>query len=567
MIEKSLYLSAQQSDVAKMQDITRTDITKRSYADLHEHLARLDAAGLLWRINAPINKDSEMHPLVRWQFRGGIAEKDRKAFLFTNIVDGKGRRYEIPVAVGAMAANAEIYRIGMNVPRIADIGPAWERAIKNPIAPRSVDNAPCHEVIIAGSDLAGAGRGLEALPIPISTPGFDAAPYLTATCVITRDPVTGVQNIGTYRGQLKASNRLGMMTLSNLRAGAYEHWRKHNGRDGRMPVAIVVGCPPVVAFQGPQKLPLDLDEITVAGGLAGGPINVARGRTVDLMVPAESEVVIEGYADSDYLEPEGPFGESHGYVALEDYNLIIEVTAITRRRDAILTSIISQVTPSESSVVKKLAYEPLFLAHLRDGLGIKGVKQVSLHEPLTNLRKVVILQLERGMPRAEVWRALYGVVTLHAFVGKFVIAVDEDIDPHNADAVLWAMSYRCNPSEDTHVVPHREPGHGPRTTDKPGPDSALLIDATMKGAMPPLALPKREYMENAKALWEKLGLPPLKPEMPWFGYSLGDWTDEWDDNALAAVRGNWMERSESYRQRRRRDVAPNTPTRAAGTGE
>jgi hypothetical protein len=89
----------------------------------------------------------------------------------------------------------------------------------------------------------------------------------------------------------------------------------------------------------------------------------------------------------------------------------------------------------------------------------------------------------------------------------------------------------------------------------------------MKGAMPPLTLPKREYMENAKALWEKLGLPPLKPEMPLFGYSLGDWTDERDDNALAAVRGNWMERSESYRQRRRRDAAPNTPTRAAGTGE
>ena len=113
-----------------------------------------------------------------------------------------------------------------------------------------------------------------------------------------------------------------------------------------MPVAIVVGCPPVVAFQGPQKLPHGVDEITVAGGLAGAPINVVRGRTVDLMVPAEAELVIEGYADPDYLEPEGPFGESHGYVALEDYNLVVEVTAITRRRDAVITSIISQVTPS-----------------------------------------------------------------------------------------------------------------------------------------------------------------------------------------------------------------------------
>jgi len=374
-----------------------------------------------------------------------------------------------------------------------------------------------------------------------------------------------VQNIGTYRGQLKSPTRLGMMTLANLRAGGYEHWRKHNARAEAMPVAIVIGAPPVVAFQGPQKLPLDRDEIEVAGGLAGGPINTVRGCTVDLMVPAESEVVIEGYVDPTYLEPEGPFGESHGYVALEDYNLIVNVTAITRRRNAILPSIISQVTPSESSVVKKLAYEPLFLAHLRDALSIKGIRRVALHEPLTNLRKVVILQFARGVPRTEIWRALHGVLTLHPFVGKFVIAVDEDIDPQNADAVLWAMSYRCNPAEDTHIVRHREVGHGPRTTDKPGKDSALLIDATMKGAMPPLALPKREYMENAKLLWEKLGLPQLKPEAPWFGYSLGDWTDEWDMNALAAARGHWMDRSESYRQRRRRDVAPNTPTRVVGS--
>ncbi|MGP0090740.1 MAG: UbiD family decarboxylase [Xanthobacteraceae bacterium] len=535
----------------------------RSYADLHEHLERLDKAGLLRRIDAPVNKDTEMHPLVRWQFRGGIAEKDRKAFLFTNIVDSKGRHYDIPVVVGAYATNPEIYCIGVNVTRTEEIGPAWERAIANPIAPCLVDSAPCHEVVVTGKDLEGPGRGLESLPIPISTPGFDAAPYLTATCVITRDPDSGVQNIGTYRGQLKAPTRLGMMTLTSLRAGGFEHWRKHNARDQKMPVAIVVGCPPVVAYQGPQKLPIGVDEITVAGGLAGGPINVARGRTVDLLVPAESELVIEGYIDPDYLEPEGPFGESHGYVALEDYNLVVNVTAITRRRNAILTSYMSQVTPSESSVVKRLAYEPLFLAHVRDHLAIKGIRRVTLHEPLTNLRKVVILQFVRGVPRTEIWRALHGVLTLQAFVGKFVIAVDEDIDTQNADAVFWAMSYRCNPAEDTQIVRHREPGHVPRTSGEPVSDSALLIDATMKEAMPPIALPKREFMENAKALWERLGLPPLKPEAPWFGYSLGDWTDEWDKNALDATRGEWMNRSESYRQRRKRGVMPNTPTRAA----
>jgi UbiD family decarboxylase len=532
----------------------------RGYADLHEHLDRLDAAGLLYRIDAPVNKDTEMHPLVRWQFSGGIAEEDRKAFLFTNIVDQRGRRYDIPVVVGAFAANPAIYRIGMNVARNEDIGPRWAHAIANPVPPRLVEQAPCHDVVLTGRDLEGAGNGLEALPIPISTPGFDAAPYLTATCVITRDPDTGIQNIGTYRAQLKSPTRLGLMTLANLRSGGYEHWRKFQARHEKMPVAIAVGCPPVVAFQGPQKLPQGIDEMTVAGGLAGAPINVVRARTVDLLVPAEAELVIEGFIDPDYLEPEGPFGESHGYVALEDYNFVIDVTAITRRRDAVITSIISQVTPSESSVVKRLAYEPMFLAHLRDTLAIKGIRRVVLHEPLTNLRKFVILQFSAGAPRSEIWRALNGTLTLQAIIGKFVVAIDEDIDPENADSIFWAMSYRCNPAKDTHVVPFREPGHGPRTGDTEL-DSAMLIDATMKQAMPPLALPKREYMENAKALWERLGLPALRPRMPWYGYSLGDWDDAWDARAQDAAQSRWMDHNESYRQRRRRGVAPNTPSR------
>lgn len=530
----------------------------RSYADLHEHLDRLDAAGLLYRIDAPVNKDTELHPLVRWQFCGGIPEAERKAFLFTNIVDSKGRKYDIPVVVGALATNPEIYRIGMNVPRLEDIGPAWERAIADPIPPEIVENAPCQEIILTGEDLHGPGKGLEALPIPISTPGFDAAPFFTAACVTTRDPETGVQNMGTYRGHLKSSDRLGMMMLANLRAGGLEHWKKYRARGEKMPVAIVIGCPPLVNFQGPQKLRIGVDEMGVAGGLAGGPIRATRGHSVDLLVPAEAEVVVEGLVHTDFLEPEGPFGESHGYVALEDFNLGIEVTAITRRRDAIITSIISQVTPSESSVIKRLAYEPLFLAHLQVQLGIKGVKRVVLHEPLTNLRKIVFVQFARGTPKSEIWRALQGAMTLQAAIGKFVIAIDDDIDPENADAVFWAMAYRCNPARDTLIVPYREPGHGPRMGGEEL-DSAMLIDATMKTPMPPLALPKKEFMENAKVLWERLGLPALTPQMPWYGYSLGEWSEEWDENAMQATRGDWPERNERYRQRRRGNVAPNTP--------
>jgi 4-hydroxy-3-polyprenylbenzoate decarboxylase len=538
---------------------------KPGYADLRDHIAQLEQAGLLHRIDQPVNKDTELHPLVRWQFRGGIPEPERRAFLFTNIVNSKGHRYDASVLVGGIASNPEIYRIAMGVSRVADIGPAWENAIRHPLPPQQVERGPCQEVVIEGQALEGAGHGLESLPIPISTPGFDCAPYLTAACCITRDPDTGVQNAGTYRGQLKSSTRLGVMMLANLRAGGLEHWKKYRARGQKMPIAFVVGCPPLVNIQGPQKLGIGLDELAVAGALAGSPIQVVRAHSVDLLVPAESEVVIEGLVDTAFLEPEGPFGESHGYVALEDFNMAVTVTAITRRRDAILTSFISQVTPSESSVVKRLAYEPLYLAHLRDTLGIRGIRRVALHEPLTNLRKVVFLQFSRGTARTEVWRGLQGAMTLQAAIGKFVIAIDEDIDPENPDAVLWAMSYRCSPATDTRIVPYREPGHGPRSDLAPSEDSAMLIDATMKYPMPPLALPSREVMENARDLWQRLGLPRLTPQSPWHGYTLGDWSEEWAANAAQAMRGEWMQRDAAYAARRSADAVPNSPVPRDGS--
>ncbi len=277
-----------------------------------------------------------------------------------------------------------------------------------------------------------------------------------------------------------------------------------------MPCAIVLGAPPYVAFVAPQKLPLDVDEIGVAGGLAGEPIRVTRAKTVDLLVPAEAEFVIEGLIDTTFLEPEGPFGESHGHVALEEFNMPMQVTAITHRKDAIVASYLSQVTPSESSAIKRVAYEPMFLAHLNKTLGIRGVKRVTLHERMTALRRITIITVEKGMPRTEVWRALYGATSFKADCGKICIAVNEDIDPDNSDALLWAMAFRMNPADDMQVLRHRSRGHGPeREHESEDEDATMLMDATMKEDLPPLALPKREYMERARRLWEEIGLPKL----------------------------------------------------------
>jgi len=528
--------------------------------DFQEHLAALEAHGLLVRVERPINKDTELHPLARWQFSGGLAENERRAFLFPNVVDSAGRRYEIPVAVGALAASPRIYALGVGRP-VEEIEAAWLRAIANPLPPVAVGSPPCQAVIIKGDDLRGAGKGLASLPVPISTPGFDAAPYLTATLCITRDPDTGIQNMGTYRAALKATDRLGVRMAARIGgAGGYVHWQKHKTRGEPMPCAIVVGCAPATMLTGGMKLPLDLDEMAVAGALAGAPIRVAKAITVDLNVPADAEIVIEGLIDPDLLEPEGPFGESHGHVALEDFNMSMQVTTITRKRSPVFASIISQVTPSESSVLKKVAMEPLFLAHLRDRLAIKSVRRVVMHEPLSNLRKIIFVQYAPGTPRSEIWRGLYGAATLLPDCGKICIAVSEDIDPANTDAVFWSLAYRANPIEDVHVAPHRSAGHGPKSGPR-GEESTLLIDATLKYSAPPLALPAREFMERARGIWQELGLPALKPQPPWHGYSLGDWAERWDVYAQRAVAGKWEESGTETFAQRRSGLTPETPVR------
>jgi UbiD family decarboxylase len=533
---------------------------RRPPLDFQEHLAALEANGLLVRIDRPINKDTELHPLVRWQFQGGLPEDERRAFLFTHVTDGAGRRYDIPVAVGALAASPAIYAVGMGRP-VEEIGAAWLNAITHPVRPVVVSAPACQEVVMKGDDLRRPDGGLKRLPVPISTPGFDAAPYLTATLCLTRDPETGIANMGTYRAALKATDRLGVRMSARVGgAGGYLHWKKYRARKEPMPCAIVIGCAPVVAFTGPQKLEIDQDEMAVAGGLAGAPIRVAKAATVDLYVPADAEIVIEGLIDPELLEPEGPFGESHGHVALEDFNMSMQVTAITHKRAPVFVSIVSQVTPSESSVMKKVAYEPLFLAHLRDQLEVRGIRRVVMHEPLTNLRKVMFLQFAAGTPRTEVWRALNGAADLRADCGKVVVAVSADIEPENVHGVLWSLAYRANPVEDVHIAPYRSLGHGPKT-DATATDSTMLIDATLKHPMPPLALPARAFMERARVIWEELGLPRLAPQPPWHGYDLGDWAEVWDGYARRAVEGEWETSGAETFARRRGGLTPETPVR------
>ena len=537
-------------------------IPDREYPDLHEHLDRLEKEGLLIRVKEAVNKDQDMHPLVRWQFRGGIKERDRKAFLFEKPEDSKGKAYDIPVAIGVLAANRRIYRIGLGCDQDTDINELWAKAKAHPIAPVEIPSAaaPVHEIILEGAQLKKPGQGVDGIPVPISTPGWDNAPYVSAAHFISQDPESGVANIGTYRAMIKARDRIGCNPSIELGQGIYQHWQKYKERGEKMPVALCIGGVPAISYVAAQKLGYDVDEFSVAGGLVDAPIRVVQARTVPLMVPADAEIIVEGYVSTEWLEPEAPFGESHGHVNPKEYNPFMDVTCITRRKQAILCSIISQVTPSESSVIKKMAYEPLYLDHLRNGIGVKSVVRVMLHEPLTATQKLTIIQMRKPAP-AEVWRALMGAVAFRPSMSKIVIAVDEDIDPDNLDAVFWAMGYRSKPHRDVQIMQGTDVGHAPRHDARGSAgDSCLLWDATLKEKLPPISLPTQEYMERGRKLWEKLGLPDLEPESPWFGYSLGDWNKELDAEAILATRGEYWKTGVKIAKQRRstKDMAPNT---------
>lgn len=529
-----------------------------SYVDLHGHIRALEERGLLHRITRPIDKNTELHSLVRLQFRG-LPEAERKAFLFEHVVDAKGRRYAHPVLVAGLAPSRHIYAVGLQC-EVGDIAARWAAALARPIAPVEVEDAACQEVVHLLDLDVPAGEGLDRLPIPVSTPGWDPAPFLTCSHWVSHDPVSGTRNVGNYRGHVKAPNRVGLALLGPSQH-LYMHWEAARRLGKPLDVAICVGAPPVVTYTAPAKVPAGVDELAVAGALAGAPIPTVRCRTVDVSVPADAEFVIEGRLNTELLEPEGPFGEFYGYVHPPEFARFMEITCITHRKDAVWVSLVSQLAPSESSVLRRLSTEPMFLRHLRDSMNIKSVRQVSLAEELLSVRRLAVIQFDGTQHTDQVRRALLGAATFVATGAKIVVAVDADVDPDNLAAVWWAVATRSKPHKDVTILPGFEMGKTPPFQIGGdgeivrGPvcdDSMMLIDATMKGPMPPVSLPKRPYMERALELWAELGLPQLNLRAPWYGVSLGHWNDQLDADAEAAARGDYHALGERARSRRRR---------------
>lgn len=522
------------------------------YKDLREYVDVLEGKEKLFRIKSEINKDTELHPLVRWQFRG-LPEKERKAFLFEKTIDVKGRKYDTPVLVAAHAPCTEVYALAMNCdPK--GISAKWQEAQTHPVKPRIVSSGPIHEEIHMGNTLTQHG-GLEEFPIPISTPGFDNAPYFSAGNWVTKDPVTGIYNVGNYRGMVKSQTRVGCDNFLP------QHLRTHREKYKElgipvMPTAVVIGPTPNVGLVAVTKLPYDVDEYDVAGGIAGEPVELTRCQTVDLLVPANAEIVIEGEIPTDSLEKEGPFGEYNGYIGRAKMNLFLNIKAITHRKKPIWNAFLSQFPPSESSLMTRLAFESVLYKFLRYDMSLHKLKDVGLHDESCG-RQFCAISLEKPS-QPEVWRALNGAVALMADFGKIIVAVDEDIDPRDADSVLWALCFRMQPDKDIRITPAKSiamdpsiaPPEDARYATRALYGSAMMIDATRKWGYPPVSMPRREFMERALKIWEAEGLPPLTPKRPWHGYELGFWTDEDREEAEMALRGEHFKTGEKIAKNR-----------------
>ncbi len=515
------------------------------HKSLRDHLEKMEEKGKLIRIKREINKDTELLPLVRLQFRG-LPEEERKGFLFDNIVDSKGKKYDIPLVVGVIAASREIYAMGMNCDP-DKITETWFKAQANPIEPVIVADGPVQEVVHIGDGLLEHG-GLEEFPFQISTPGYDSGPFITAPYVVSKDPETGVANLGMYRIHIKSPTRTGIWFNSVTQHGAM-HLAKAKKMGKPLEVAIVMGGPPSLGFVSVTRLPYEVNEFAYVGGIAGEPLEMVKCKSIDVEVPAHAEIVIEGLLSTDELEPEAPFGEALGYMGKRDMMPYITVTCITHRKDPIYQAFLSQYPPSESSMIKGIGNSSALYRHLKAVCDQPWVLDVLCHESTgsVGLNAIKIAKTEQ----ANVWKTLDEAskwAGAHRPNSKLFITLDEDIDISDADAINWAICTRCLPHRDSRIDTSLTTSIfdfsvvSPEVNESRDVErecSRLLLNATMKWPYPPVSLPKKEYMERALQIWEEEKLPALKLKKPWWGIDLGYWPAEWDEHAEMAAQGDY----------------------------
>jgi 4-hydroxy-3-polyprenylbenzoate decarboxylase len=411
--------------------------------DLRDWIALLESEGELQRISAEVDPDLEITEIVDRVIKGGgpalLFEKP-KGSPHPLLINQFGTERRMCLALGVERLDDAGAKLGdvldMQPPQglVEKVKGLLKLKSVADSLPKTVSKGACQEIVVQGGDV-----DLSTLPIQRCWPG-DPAPFITLPAVITKDPKSGVRNVGMYRMQVIDGR------------STFMHWQMHkDGRadllaseDGRIPVAVAIGLDPVTAYAASAPLPHHLDELMLAGFLRGEPVELVRCKTIDLEVPANAEIVLEGTVSKDDVGVEGPFGDHTGYYSHAEEFPIFRISAMTMRRDPIYASIVVGKPPAEDAWLGK-ATERIFLPAVRTTLP----EMVDYDLPVAGaFHNCVIVSIRKSFPghAQKVMHALWGLGMLS--LSKSIVVVDEHVNVHDYADVFFRVTANVDPKRD-----------------------------------------------------------------------------------------------------------------------
>jgi 4-hydroxy-3-polyprenylbenzoate decarboxylase len=449
------------------------------FRSLGEFLQELESKGDLVRVTRPVSRDLEITEITQRTLRA-----DGPALLFENVPGATmpvvtnllGAPRRIAGAFGAASVDELAERIERLVHlrppagvlgAVRDLSGTIETlSTLRTLAPKRVRSGPSQEVVEPKVDL-------DRLPILRCWPK-DGGRTVTFPIVITKDPDTGEQHAGIYRLQQYGPDTLGFHAQIH-RIGANNH-RKWAARGERTPVAAVIGADPATVFSGLAPVPEGISNFVFGGFLRGEPVELVPARTVELEVPAQAEIVLEGYVDPVEQRIEGPFGDHTGYYSAPEPFPVVHVTAVTHRAKPVYLGTVTGKPPTEDSVLGQ-AVTRIFRPVIRMVLP----EIVDLHLPPEGLFiNVAIVSIRKAYPDhpRKVMHSLWGLGQM-MFV-RYLVVVDADVDPHDLKEVLYRVGLQADPERDFEVA------HGPVdqlsiSNPVPNQGAKVGIDATRKG--------------------------------------------------------------------------------------
>ena len=488
----------------------------RPIQDIREWLDRAEGINELLQIDKPVDRDEEMSaitylvakqnpsPAILFDNPKGYEDSPIGARMLWNILGPSSKRIALTIEEPPETPTLELIR-------------RLKEKMKDRIPPREVPEA---EAPVFENTLSGADIDLEQLPIPRHWP-LDGGRYAgTADAVFTRDPDSGYLNVGTYRMMLQGRNQVGLYLSpgKDARLHITRYWEKGES----VPVAAAWGIDPLFMLVGSQTFPKNVSEYEFAGGIKGEPIPVVRAQTSDLLLPANAELVVEGVIHPDSVKTEGPFGEFPGYYGRPEAGCpLVDITRVHYRTYPVLTNAIMADYPScEQSGFFAVIRSARIWDDL-DKLGIPGVQGVYAHPAGAGGFGMTVISLEqRYAGHAAQCLALAAQVPGGAYYTKWIIAVDEDIDPTDMDQVIWAMSSRCHPIEDIDILRNTwstwlDPTQNPPEERPYG--SKALINACKEHRYLPVFSKRttlsREMYDHVAQRWKELGLRGTIPSV------------------------------------------------------